>query len=234
MSTNQSMHGIYKIPSKEWAGFKKQVFAAWNERRDALQEAGNAVYSEFKGKKFNVVGDKHADKVMSLSKVLTRTYSTIGGFYAYDIINACIKPWAKDADNKGRTIIKPTQKSLDTVMAKAKSTTTVLIESSGEFEFHFDNSTRSVTISVAMNNRNVDDFMNMNDKFVSTVFKALKSVAWTRGTGGSLAINSEIHENDEFGESMYDTTYSNHLGPVGIADKEHRQKMLMGRARVYR
>ena len=227
MSTNQYLYGSYVIPSKEWAGFKKKVVSAWNAKRDALQEAGNAVYAEFKGRSAQTVLNKHEDDVIRLTHDFNRKYAQIGRYCANDFLSIT----SKQIPNS--KIIKPTKELVDGYMLKAGNTTTTFEECHAEFTISFNNKTRTVSINIEENNRNVERFFQMEDAFVTAFFRALNSVTWARNTGGELTTVSESCNDDEDAD-RYDKDFSHGYGPIHESERVTRNKILELKIRQYR
>ena len=227
MSTSQYLHGSYVIPSKEWAKLKKEIFSAWNSKRDALQLVGDSIYSKFKGKKLSAMRENHADEIMSLASTFTRKYSSIAGYCEYDFLNVVY-----NTSSKAKKVCKPTVKSMDHYMAKAKSTTTCLHELNSEFSINLCNKTRTISISIEENNRNVNDFFGMNDDYKRRLLRAIKNVTWGRGSGGSMTTWSETYDDDS--HERYDKSYSYEFGPIGKADSENRRKFIESQLDAYR
>jgi hypothetical protein len=117
-------------------------------------------------------------------------------------------------------------------MAKAKSTTVHLHETDSEFSIEFDNKTRTLSIRIEMNNRNVNDFFGMEDQYKSSLLRAIKNVDWGRNSGGSMVEYSETHDDDS--DERYDKSYHCEYGPIAKKEQELRYKMIELQINAYR
>lgn len=217
MSTNQYLHGSYVIPAKEWPKLKKAIFTAWNKKRDAMQDIGNSIYEQYKGKSLATMREKHAVDILNLARSFTGSYSRICGYDEYDLLNIVYITSAKKVG-------KPTALSMDKMMAKAKTTTTTLQERYSEFSIELDNKTRTLSIRIEENNRNVNDFFEMTDQYKTSLLQAIKNVDWGRNSGGSMTEYSETHDSES--EGRYDKTYLCEYGPIAKKEQDLRHKII--------
>lgn len=213
MSVNQSLFGSYIIPAKEWAGVKKNIFKAWNVKREALNNAGIPIYKAYKGRKYDLLDEEkdiepHARDFISI-------YSDLGDFDLSVFKQLC---------SKSGKVCKPTQAMVEAVIPKAINKTTELCLD--EWRVSLNNSTRTLSISVSENNHNVDRFWEMNDRFQACVFRVINDIKWSRNSGGEIKVQEESM-NDEEGADKFVSSYLHALGPIGKKNEERRHDWSM-------
>jgi len=194
MSRNDWESGKINIPSKAYAKLRKDFINAWNNNRQAMLDKAIATWEVLKNNRLTTEAAIRKSKHFSLEDAIgtLANYSEEDTYVLHRILTQQTNPWK---------LRKPTKAAID--FAKASQRRFEL--DSVEACVYFDDETKSVSWSVSENNHAVDDARN--HPLARHLFRALRNVDWTRGSGGIIVGNDEYNQDgdDEGGGANYVT-----------------------------
>jgi hypothetical protein len=209
MSCNEWERGEIKIPGAQWKQVRDGITLAVNARQKALYELALKAYDrlveikKIKGSKALeggasgalMMGDR-ADQAL-----LSALESSDDSFHAlHNLFKA-------DPVTRKQKLVAPKKKDFpDAVSTKATH------HGLGGFGITINHAGKTITWSVPENNHAVD---NAHEHPVGiALFRLLKGVKWTRGTGGIIAGNNEYaRDNQEYGGASNFANFR--FGPLG-------------------
>lgn len=186
--------GTIKLPSKDWAKFRKTLLDAWNAKQmELLADAQRALVvlkAAGKGKRkgrYEAMQDAlHRHCGFTKESWGWRCPSDEAHDHFSDLDRLLFTRDPKVPDGRRTKLQAPKKSALD-LKPVSKDADIHLPWAS----VHFRNKTREVTWSVGDNNHAVE---NAHDHwFAKRLFSALHRVEWTRGTGGQIVGNDEYN-----------------------------------------
>jgi hypothetical protein len=237
MSRYDWQAGSIKLPSGEWAKFKKNMFDFHNQNLEKdlvlLNELYLAVKAEIKGKRnvklFDVINEELRKEIATRSHraiyqgqtVLKYDFLVLVG--TYDPTNYLIK---KD-ESGTQKLIAPKKSSLPWANSKTEE---ILIEYHGAIQL--DNATKTVKWNIEEGNRAVEDTRNapMGKWFIN----AMEKMVWSRGTGGYFTGNDEYNQEsaNAGGAANYLCDTFGPLGKQADIERHHRNGFSMAQAKA--
>lgn len=204
MSRYEFERGEITIPSAEWAAFKKAVREAYN--RTAQKRLGLALqlHKHLTSRKIKKA-DLHDEAWKFVNSENTGSIYS-GKKYTDEDLSEAVRAVGVVFFSSRSKLRKPLKKDFPI----AGNTTTCLED--GEASVTFDNKRRVVVWNVSENNHAVDNARE--GSLGKAFFKQLKSVKWTRGSGGTIYGNDEYNRDADYegGGGHYVT------GTYGAAD----------------
>lgn len=189
MARYEHERGEFTIPSTEWAGFKKQLREAVNRTSEKRFHLAIKVYTHLKSAK--IKPSAAAEEARRFIEREDRgSFYTGSRFTDEDICEAIEAAVKTDWQTKRTKIRKPLKKDFPTAGNNVDHL------EDGEASISFDNKTRRVVWNVPENNHACDTARESS--LGKALFSALKSVKWTRTTGGSILGNDEYNRDADY------------------------------------
>ncbi|MTH94845.1 hypothetical protein [Roseibium sp. RKSG952] len=189
MSRHEFERGEITIPSAEWVRFKQKLREASNRTAVRRLELATKLYNYLKSSKAK---PSEAREVARVFLERENTGSAYSGYkYTDNDLFEAQEAVIKGGYGKVRPkISKPLKKDFPLAGNNAER----LIE--GEVTVHFDNKNRRVSWYVAENNHACE--RARNSILGKAFFAALKSVKWTRNSGGTIYGNDEYNREADY------------------------------------
>lgn len=205
MSKYEWESGSIKLPTKAWKPVRDALVTAYNQQQDRLSELAQKVHARLVHMGWTPGHQLHHSMDAALrsepeGRLLLQRFQEEDHWL---LGMALVK-----GDEKGsRKLVKPTKSAFaHLAVSKAESLTC------GEASITFQHKQRSMTWAVSDNNHAVD---RARESWLGRAFfSILRSVEWTRGTGGTICGNDENNrdQRDEGGGANYVTA---RFGPLG-------------------
>lgn len=203
MSKYEWERGTIKIPAKEWSGFRKGLLEAWNDKQNETLSDAKLAHAKLKyaarGKRGFI--KRHEAMRDALHRYCDFRKQTWGWeplsdearerFNELDRLLLVCDP--KSPGMLDRTKLQTPKKSDLDLKPVSKDADIMLPDAS----VHFRNKTRTVEWDVGENNHAVE---NAHEHwFAKRLFRAIKRITWTWGSGGKIVGNDEYNR-DEGGQ----------------------------------
>lgn len=211
MSCYEWEQGTITIPKPQWASFRKNLLTAWNAREDEVLEAAKKAFAAAKKAS---KGKRGESRGKAISEAIARACGgsvdewgyfeanrRVGGYWgggyerdekAHDLHNRICRlilkseGFGKDAKV---SLVAPKAKDLH----KVKISQDARIHCS-DATVTFNNRCHAVEWRVHENNHAKDHAHE--HWFAKALFRALKGIKWTRGTGGTVVGNDEYNRDN--------------------------------------
>lgn len=184
MSCYEWEEGTIRIPTAEWAGLKKAVREAFNARQESAYQEALSLYEslvqETTGKRGYKWGVRFGELLES---------APANGALEYDQAHRAL--WPKTRNWSPASAPRP-NKPLKRQFPHANAATRRFPLPDAAIEF--DEARHAVTWTVPENNHACD--RARAHPIARTFFGALGKIAWTRGSGGTIAGNNEYATED--------------------------------------
>jgi hypothetical protein len=189
MSRYEFERGEITIPSAEWAGFKQKLREASNRTAVRRLELATKLYNHLKASKTK---PSQAEEVARAFLERENTGSSYSGYkYTDNDLFEAQAAVVKGGYGKVRPkISKPLKKDFPLAGNNTESLT------DGEASVSFDNKNRRVIWDVSENNHACDTARE--SVLGKAFFAALKSVKWTRNSGGTIYGNDEYNREADY------------------------------------
>jgi len=189
MSCYEWERGSVVIPSAEWAGVKRKVRRAYNQRQEKLYEAALNVWKrlkkEGKGQESSVKANlwRIAGKIRIKQERMR--YGQRRRELVHEEIDAIENSILRKSHNLSK-LYKPRKKDFP-----KKTNRDTSFNVNWEASISFDNDSRTLHWSVMENNRSVEKAHR--HPLTRAMLRALSEVNWTRRSGGVFYGNDEYH-----------------------------------------
>jgi hypothetical protein len=176
MSCYNWEHGEITIPTKAWAKFRTALIKAWNERE--VEQLALAKRLHAKGKEA-IQGKRGRARDLAMRDFVWdqqagRNHHLLGHVVRLE---------------NGKHVLKNAPKKKDFKVLPTSQSCTLHLD--GDATITLNNTNRTVTWSVAENNRAVEHAHE--HEIAKTLFRLLGRIAWTRGSGGEIVGNDEYN-----------------------------------------
>ena len=194
MSCYEWERGTIKLPSRDYATFRKTIIGAWNSRQLSLLERANAALPVIKA----ACGRKKGWEAVDAA------HKAAIPFWSYPEELLSIVQTQKD----DKTVFKSPKKK-DLEIKPVSKPCTLFFE---DASISFNEEDKSVTWNVEENNHAREH--SGSHPIAKAFFSELKKINWVRGTGGTIIGNDEYNRDSDYegGGGNYVTA---RFGPLG-------------------
>jgi hypothetical protein len=179
MSCYNWCSGTIKLPTKEWAAFRKSLIREHNHVNDYAFNMARSIHAEIKE------DSKYKRKYDYYDPVFSKVYNQYADKLTYThqslVMNSLIY-----SDNGSYKLQLPKKKNFSKANLKTVDY--------GYFKLKHDS--KSISYDVDQNNRAVESAQQ--DPFVKFVFNKLNSIVWTRNSGGVIVGNDEYNQENTY------------------------------------
>lgn len=224
MSCYEEERGEFKLPSSEFSKFRRAIANAFNEYVDIEFAAATVLFEKTSQLTKGMRGRKNwgdlIPDVISFIKSDRSSPSSVRAmseweldrlFYEKVLLNDQGKPCFGNNAGPEFKIRRPLKKSFP-----HKTLTDLNYQVDSNSDISFDPEERTVVWNVDEGNRSVEAARKSH--VGKAFFNALKTVQWTRGTGGCTTyINEYMRESAMDGPGCGGSSSGTHMGPIGEA-----------------